>query len=151
VPQVTRRRADQLGDLVLHLEFAAVDLQQVFLAAVQHLGQRFHRAGLARAGGSQQQKHPGRPPFRRQARLIDLEVRHNGLQHGGLPDDAAGKQIRNGWRPGGAFLRHGRWRRRVSCASISSRPDYSRARSRAVPANGAARGVEGGHGRTKTT
>ena len=67
--QIAGRRADQLGHLVLHLELAAIHLEDVFLAAVQHVGQRFDGLGLARAGGAEQQKdaqpgglpEPGRP------------------------------------------------------------------------------------------
>ena len=75
--QVSGWGANQLGDLVLHLKFAAIHLQNVFLAAVQHFGQRLHGLGLARSGGSQQQEHADRPALRRQARLVHLNVRND--------------------------------------------------------------------------
>ena len=50
--QVSRGRADELGDLVLHLELAAIHLEKVLLAAVQHLGERLHGFGFTGAGGA---------------------------------------------------------------------------------------------------
>ena len=49
VSQVPRRCANELGHFMLHLEFAAVHLQDVFLAAVQHFRQRFYSFGFARS------------------------------------------------------------------------------------------------------
>jgi hypothetical protein len=74
MPQVAGRRADQLGDLVLHLELAAVHFEDVLFAAVQHFGECLHGLGFARAGGSQQQEHAYRPAFRRQTGLEHLDV-----------------------------------------------------------------------------
>ena len=82
--QIAGRRADQLGDLVLHLELAAIHLENVLFAAVQHFGQRLHGLGLARAGGSQQQEHANRPAFRRQARLEHLDVGNDDSRGGRL-------------------------------------------------------------------
>ena len=45
------------GDFVLHLELAAVHPQQALFAAVKHVGQRFDHAGLAGAGGTQQEEY----------------------------------------------------------------------------------------------
>jgi hypothetical protein len=77
MPQISGRRADQFGDLVLHLEFAAIDFQQVLRAAVQRFGERFHSARLAGAGGTQQQEHADGPVFGRQAGLKHLDIRDN--------------------------------------------------------------------------
>ncbi len=84
--QVAGRRADQFGHLVLHLELAAIHLENVLFAAVQNFGEGFHGLGFAGAGGSQQQKHPYRAAFRGQARLEHLYVRDyhprgRGLSH----------------------------------------------------------------------
>ena len=87
VAQVSGRRADQFGDLVLHLELAAIHLENVLLAAVQHVGQRFDGLGLAGTSRSQQQEHTHRAAFRRQAGLEHLNVRDNHPRGGGLADD----------------------------------------------------------------
>ena len=84
--QIAGRRADQLGDLVLHLELAAIHFQDILLAAVQHFGQRFHGLGLARAGGPQQQEHAHRPAFGRQTGLEHLNIGNDDARRGGLPD-----------------------------------------------------------------
>ena len=85
--QVAGRRADQLGDLMLHLELAAIHLEHVLFAAVQHFGQRLDGLGLARAGGPQQQEHAHRPAFRRQARLKHLDIGNDDPRGGRLADD----------------------------------------------------------------
>ncbi len=94
VAQIAGRRADQLGDLVLHLELAAIHLEDVLLAAVQHFGQRFHGLGFARAGGSQQQEHAHRPAFRRQAGLVHLNVGNDDPRGGRLADNFLRKNRR---------------------------------------------------------
>ena len=90
MPQVAGRRADQLGHLVLHLEFAAVDLEHVLLGAVQDFGQSFHGLGLAGAGGPQQQKDADRPAFRGESRLVHLDVGDNDPGGSGLSDNLLG-------------------------------------------------------------
>ena len=85
--QISGRRADQLGDLVLHLELAAIDLENVLLAAVQDFGQRFDGLGLARSGGAQQQKHAHRAAFRSETRLEHLNVGNDDLGRGRLSHD----------------------------------------------------------------
>ena len=84
--QVAGRRADQLGDFVLHLELAAIHLEHVLLAAVQDFGQRFHGFGLARAGRSQQQEDAHRAAFRREAGLEHLDVGNDDARRGRLAD-----------------------------------------------------------------
>ena len=74
MPEIARRRSNEFGHLVLHLELTTIDLEYVFLAAVQDLGQGFHGFGLARARRSEQQEHPHRTPFRCQAGLVHLDV-----------------------------------------------------------------------------
>src|SRR5579862_3560324 len=64
VSQVSRRRADQFGDLVLHLEFAAIDLQNVARASMQGFGDGFHGASLPGARGAKQEKYTYRPVLR---------------------------------------------------------------------------------------
>ena len=84
--QVAGRRADQLGHLMLHLELAAIHLEDVLFGAVQHFGQRFHGLGLAGAGGSQQQEDADRPAFGRQAGLEHLDIGNDDPGGGGLSD-----------------------------------------------------------------
>ena len=69
---------------MLHLEFAAIHLEDVLFAAVQHFSQGLHGFGFARAGRSQQQEHPHRPAFRRQTRLKHLDVWNDYAGGGGL-------------------------------------------------------------------
>ena len=42
MPQVAGRRADQLGHLMLHLELAAIDLEDVLFRTVQDFGEGFN-------------------------------------------------------------------------------------------------------------
>ena len=50
MPQVSGRRADQLGDLVAVLELGAVDLDHGAGIAGEALGHGFHGPGFSRAG-----------------------------------------------------------------------------------------------------
>ena len=103
VAQVAGRRADQLGDFVLHLELAAVHFEQVLLAAVEDFGQRFHRLGFAGAGGPQQQEDPYRAAFRGQAGLKHLDVGNDDASHRRLPHNLLRKnrgQILDGFQGG---------------------------------------------------
>ena len=84
--QVAWRRADELGDLVLHLELATVDSEDVLLAAVQDLGQRLDGFRLARARWTQEQENAGGAPLRRKTGLVDLQIGHDPLECVGLPD-----------------------------------------------------------------
>ena len=72
--QVARGRADQLGDFMLQLELAAVDLDHVLFRAVQRVGQRFDGLGFAGAGGSEQQENAHGTTFRSEASLEHLHV-----------------------------------------------------------------------------
>ena len=101
MPQVSRRRADQLGDFVLHLKLAAVDAHQALLAAVQNVRQRLHRAGLAGAGGTQQQEHARRPALGTEPGAIHLDVGNNLGDGVGLPHQAARKLLREFLAPAG--------------------------------------------------
>ena len=89
--QISRRRADQFRDFVLHLKLAAVDFQNIFLAAVEHFRQRFDGSGLSRSGGTEQEKNSSRPAFGREAGLIHLHVGNYLGQGVRLPDDAIRK------------------------------------------------------------
>ena len=94
MPQISRRRSDQLGDFMLHLKLAAVDAHQVLFAAVQGVRQRLDRAGFASAGRTQQQEHARGPAFGSQSRTIHLDVRNNLRDRVSLPYQAAGKLLR---------------------------------------------------------
>ena len=84
VAQVSGRRANQLRHLVFHLELAAIHLENVLLAAVKHVGQRFDGLGFAGSGGAQQQEHAHRAAFRRQTGLEHLNVGDNDPRGRGL-------------------------------------------------------------------
>ena len=90
--QIARRRADEFRDFVLHLKFAAIHFEQVLLAAVQHIGQRFDGARLAGSGGAQQQEHARGPAVGRKSRLMHLHVRHD-LRQGLRLADHARRQL----------------------------------------------------------
>src|SRR5207249_8001187 len=83
-PKITRRRADQLGDLMLHLKLAAVDLQKILFAAVQNVRQRLHGLGLSRSRRSEQQEDADWPALGSQAGLEHLNVRNNHPRGGRL-------------------------------------------------------------------
>ena len=90
MPQVAGRRADQLGYLVLHLELAAVDLEDVFFGAMQDVGEGFDRLGLAGAGGTQQQEDADRPALGGEPGLVHLDVGDDDPRGSRLPDDLLG-------------------------------------------------------------
>src|SRR4051812_16927638 len=73
--QVSRRRADQLCDLMRVLKLCAVDLDAGASLAKKRLGECLDHAGLPRAGGSKKQKVPYWAAGRiqsRQEHLIDF-------------------------------------------------------------------------------
>src|SRR4029453_16022189 len=84
---------NQLGDFVIRLELAAVDLEDGFGRPVEDFSQGLNRARLTRPRGSEQQENAGRSIGRRERRLIHLHVRHDVLQRRRLPDDLAGQQL----------------------------------------------------------
>ena len=93
VAEVSRRRADQLGDLVRVLELGAVDLDAGASVAEQGFRHGFDDAGLAGAGGPQKQEVADRTAGRIQAgqeHLVDLDHLFNGLL---LADDFAAKGV----------------------------------------------------------
>ena len=56
VTDVTRRATDELGDLELATELGHVEADECILAAKEVLGERLGELGLARAGGTQEDK-----------------------------------------------------------------------------------------------
>ena len=93
VAEVSRRRADQLGDLVGVLELGAVDLDAGARIAEQGLGHGFDHAGFARTGGPKKKKIADRTSGRVQARqkhLVDLGHLFNG---GILADNFAAQGV----------------------------------------------------------
>src|SRR6185295_66591 len=87
VSEISRRRTDQLRDLMAVLELRAVNLDHGARIAHQALRRCFHQPGLTRAGWPQEQKvadwtgwrtHPG------QVHLIDVDDLVDGLI---LPDN----------------------------------------------------------------
>ncbi len=83
-----RRRSNQLGDFMLHLELAAVDLEYVLFTPMKRLGENFNRSCLAGSRGSQQQKHAYRTPFRGKAGAVHAHVRDDFRQRLRLADKA---------------------------------------------------------------
>src|SRR5262249_2249798 len=93
MPQISRRRANQLGDLMRMLKLRAVDLDAGARIAKQCLRHRLHYAGLARTRWSQEQQIPPRTPLRiqsRQKRLVDLRYLFDSLV---LADNVAMQSI----------------------------------------------------------
>src|SRR5690348_11995589 len=75
VSQISRRRADQLGDLMRVLELGAIDLDTCPRVSKQRLRHRLDYPRLSRASRSQEEQVPHRTSRRVQARqehLIDL-------------------------------------------------------------------------------
>src|SRR5438094_15335 len=75
MPQVARRRTDQLGDLMAVLEFGAVNLDAGASIAKQRFSDGFNHSGFAAAGWTKKKKIAYRTPRRVQAgqeHLIDL-------------------------------------------------------------------------------
>ena len=85
--QISGRRANQFRHLVFHLELAAIHLEDVLLAAVKHVRERFNGLGLSGTGRPQQEKHPHRAALRGQAGLKHLNVGDNHPRGRRLADD----------------------------------------------------------------
>ena len=81
VPQISGRRADQLGDLMAVLELGAINLDARAWIAEQSFRDRFDYASFARAGRAKKQKIPHRAAWRIQPgeeHLINLYYFFNG-------------------------------------------------------------------------
>ena len=89
MPQISGRRADQLGNLVAVLKFRAVDLDDCARIAHQRLGGCFHDARLAGSGRPQKQEVPDRTARGRHAGQIHLVNIDDLLDRFVLPDDHA--------------------------------------------------------------
>ncbi len=89
MPQVSGRRADQLGNLMTVLEFRAIDLDDCARIAHQRFGGRFHDAGLAGSRWSQKKEVPDGTARRRHSRQIHLINIDDLLDSFILPDDHA--------------------------------------------------------------
>src|SRR5947207_4685378 len=61
VAKITRRRANQFGDLVRVLKLGAVNLDDRVGLSKEDLCRRLYHASLARTGGSQKQHRPNGP------------------------------------------------------------------------------------------
>src|SRR5579884_910972 len=91
MPEVARRRANQLGDFVAVLELGAINLDAGAGIAEQRLGHRFHYPRLSRACRPEKKKIAHRPAGRvqpGQEHLIDL---NDFFDCAILADDAAAK------------------------------------------------------------
>jgi hypothetical protein len=91
VPEISRRRTDELRDFVAMLKFGAIDFHHCSRVFQQTLRERFHETRFARPSRSQKHKIGNWPLRRRhatQVRLIHLDDLMNGIF---LPDDSASK------------------------------------------------------------
>lgn len=72
VADITRRRTDQLCDLVMLLELSAVDFREGMRISEQRLGNDFHDVSFSRACGTKKKQVANRPVRRRHAREKNL-------------------------------------------------------------------------------
>src|SRR5579875_4028755 len=80
--EISRRRADQLGDFVAVLKLGTVDLDHRALVAEQCLGRGLHRTRLARTGRPQEKEVAYRAAGSRKPgdmHLVDVDDLLNGL------------------------------------------------------------------------
>src|SRR5690242_8215112 len=87
VAEIARGRADNFGDFVGVLEFGAVDLDDGAWAAEQNFGGGFDDAGLARAGGAEEEQVADRAAGRVESSGEDLEQLDERLNAVVLADD----------------------------------------------------------------
>src|SRR5260370_10718016 len=79
MPQIPRRRANQLGNLMGVLKFRAVDLDYRAGVSKENLGGGFHDARLARTGRPEKKQIPYRTARRIQSGAKDLVQVHQCL------------------------------------------------------------------------
>jgi hypothetical protein len=91
VPQITRGRSDQLGDLVAVLKLRAIDLNERARVPEQDLGRSLYHAGFSRSRRSKEQQISDRPSGHRHARQVDLIHVHDAPDRAILPHNL-GKQ-----------------------------------------------------------
>src|SRR5689334_1212481 len=80
--EISRRRPDQLGNLMTVLEFGAVDFDDSVRVPNETFRQRFHRPSLPRPGRPQKEKRSNRTPqtgHPRQVRLVDTDYLADGF------------------------------------------------------------------------
>src|SRR4051794_39517142 len=85
--KVSGRRADQLRDFMLHLEFAAVDLEDVLAASVQNFRESFHGARLACACRAEQEHNSDRSSLGGESSLVHLNEGHDRFDRIVLSDE----------------------------------------------------------------
>ena len=91
--QVSRRRADQLGDFVRVLKLGAVDLDDRIWVAEQNFGGRFDDARFARTGRPEKQHRADRPVERIHAGEKNLVEAAHAAHRALLADDARRKSL----------------------------------------------------------
>jgi hypothetical protein len=89
VPEISRRRADQLGNLVRVLELGAINLEHRARIAEQHFRRGFDDARLPRPGGSEEQQVAHGTSRRVQPGAKHLVQIHHRLHRFVLPYDLA--------------------------------------------------------------
>src|SRR4051794_39032315 len=87
MPQVTRRGANQLRNLMFHLELATIHTQHVPVAAVYNIGERLHCSRLPSTTGAQEQEYSHGTALGRQPRLVHLYVGRYAGSSRGLAND----------------------------------------------------------------
>src|ERR1700730_18449554 len=130
MPQISRRRANQLGDFMRMLEFRTVHLDHRASVAKQNFSGSFYDAGLARARGAQQQKIAHRAAWRVQSgaeNLVKLDERLNAFV---LANDSRAQRRFEIQGPGASFTRI---ERKNACACTHDRLPAPRNRDGALP------------------
>src|SRR6266478_9047403 len=79
MPQISRRRANQLGNLMGVLKLRAIHLDHRAGVSKENLGSRFHDARLARTGRPEKQQISYRTAWRIQSGAKDLVQVHQCL------------------------------------------------------------------------
>src|ERR1700739_2753411 len=87
VAEIARRRTGDLGNFVRVLEFGAVDFDDGAWAAEENFGGGFDDAGLAGAGGAEEEQVADRPTGGVEPRGKDLEQLDERLNAVVLADD----------------------------------------------------------------
>src|SRR5262245_40198129 len=90
---VTRRRADELRDLMLGVVLAAIDAYDFMAVAMEDFGKRFNRSSFSSPGRAEQKKHAGGPARWRKSGLIHLNTGNDSFDGFALTDYLLRQQL----------------------------------------------------------
>src|ERR1700694_2623172 len=130
VPQIARRRANQLRDFVRMLEFRAVHLDYRASIAEQNFSGGFHDARLPRTRGPQQQQAANRAAWRVQSGAETLVKPNQRLNAFLLANDSRAQRRFEIHRSGASFTRI---ERKNACTCTHDRLPAPRNRDGALP------------------